>query len=345
MPSVVATILLCLFASAWAQDASPRRLATPESLSLESALEEVLEVDSAVVTARANLVSAERERMRVRADPLALRLLQLRTENALDNARAALRIQQWNARSQAAEAYFKALEADADLELRLLQRQQASIRYEANRIRFEAGAITQLELEASSNAFTASQRARIEAEEARDLAYQELTSLLGRDHTPLQLQALETLPAVPALNNLSARLEQNQQLRSAEQALDIARIEYEQANNAFVARAVTQERLDAFERARLRIPELRRELSLSLRQRYNALLLAQGRLAGEEEALRAAQEQLHAEQLRFDAGAISVLELEQARFAYAEQYRALSLARHSIYRAWLSVEQTVLGSP
>ena len=314
------------------------------SLTLAEAVDLGLAVDADVVSAGADLAAAERELARTEADPLALRLPRVRAAQGVAGAQEALEAARLAARSAVAGAYYDALEADDALSLAEQRQAIAETTLQAQRIRLEAGAATQLDVDRAENELASAQRGVADAQEARNLAYSDLASQIGASAEGLALQETQEELEVPALETVLARLEDNAQLRAATRAVELSRVSLEAVDNAFSPRADIEAAEDTLSNAQTQLGEVRRSLELAVRGSYNAVVAAQGRLESALADLTTSEETLSAQGVRFEAGSISRLDFENARLERANTVADAAAARHSLAEALLGLEQAVQGS-
>jgi outer membrane protein TolC len=100
---------------------------------------------------------------------------------------------------------------------------------------------------------------------------------------------------------------------------------------------------DEVARAETQVQEARRSVELTVQQSYNGVLVAQSQLQGAEATFATAQADLAAQQTRFDAGSISLLDLKGSQLALAEGESQLALAQHSLANSLRGLELTILG--
>ena len=139
-----------------------------------------------MLSARADLEAAKRDLARVQADPLALRLDLLKAEQSLAAAQGKLTSTDVATQIDVAEAFTAALETDAALQMAHKQEDIASQTLTAQQLRLQAGAATQLDVDKANNDHQAALRDLADAEASKNLAYTQLSSLLGRGVTNLE---------------------------------------------------------------------------------------------------------------------------------------------------------------
>ena len=312
-------------------------------LSLADVLERAPQLDADVITARSELAAAERELRRVTGDPLALRLARLEAQQRVAGERADLASARSGAEREAAGLYFGALEADDALTLARTRLGIARTAARAAQIRFEAGQIGALERTRAQNDLSAAEREVTSAEQERTFAYGELASLLGRE-VDLDLLAPFAPPPIPPFEEVAARLGENAALGRAEQAVELARLRLELTDSAYSPRRDVEAAEDALRSAQTQRRELRRSLDLSVRGAYNAALAARDAYQNAQAALRSAEDEFEAQELRFEAGDVSRLTLAESERNVAESAAASRRAQYALAEAVTQLELVVQGS-
>jgi outer membrane protein TolC len=310
---------------------------------LQDALTLAVENAAPVTSARHALETAQRTRERTLADPLALRLETLRTEHAVNNSEAALRSAILAAQAEALGAYADVLAAENDLQAATLGLETASMTHSAAGIRFKAGAITQLDLGRAANDQTAAERRLAAANSTLELARSNLASLSGLAEIG-QLEPLTEPAAIAPLDEVLLQLQHNAQLQQAEQAVATASLELAASDNPLSSQAQIESARSALQNAEAELASLQRSLSLSVRQAYNAVLSARSTYDNAVARVSTAREMLAAQQLRFDAGLISQLDLLQAELDLVNASGQNISALQSLLSAGQSLQRTVAGS-
>jgi len=315
------------------------------ALTLDAAAALALEAAAGVQSSRLDLAGAERDRTRTQADPTTLRVQRLQVEHAVARAAAALRGAEASARDAAAGAYAEALEADDLLALADATAAIAAMVAEATRIQVEAGAATTLDLDRSRDDLAAARRDVDDARAARELAYDRLASLLGRDALEAPLERLPAPEEVPELASYLARLDDNAALIAAAQQVELAEAQLAAVDNPLSSAAAdVAAARDRRDTAVLNRDEQRRSLTLLVRQVHNAALAAQARLVSARETASSAREDLAVQELRHEAGSISSLALERARLQADQAAASEASAAHALAAALRQIELTVLGA-
>lgn len=335
------------FVMVGAQEGTPVSETAPpaevSSLSFEQMLQLAVNANAEVSTAQATLDSATRALARVQADPLALRVAQLQAEHAVSTAQQALKAAQLKAQNNAADAFAAAREADSNVGLAEQKLDIAQTELEANNARIKAGAATALDVERAQNALANAERDLEAAKQSRTLAYASLASLLGIPNT-FSLEGAVALGDVPDLETALASLESNSLVTQARQTYELAQAQLAAIDNAFTARSEVESARDEVKRAETQVQEVRRSAEITVQQSYNAVLVAQSRLQGAEATFATAKSDLAAQQTRFDAGSISLLDLKQSQLALAEGESQLEQAKHALASSLRGLELTILGA-
>lgn len=330
--------LLALLAIAAAQEGEPAPLTLDRAAGLASA------VDADLTAARLDVGSAERDLARTEADPLALRLERLQAEQALAAAEAALVSTEVALRLELADAFTAALQADRALALSAEELAIAATTLEAQRIRYDAGAATRLDVDRAVNDHEAALRDLADAEANRDLAYAELSSLTGA--AAASLAPLDpALLALPDLDDALVRARSdNAQLLASHRGVALAATRLDGLDNAFTARSEIEAAQEALDDAELRLGDTLRTLELNLQNSHNAVLAAHARLESARANLATAADDLAAQRTRLDAGTISPLAFAQSELSFHNAEGALESAEHALYLTLLRFEQSVVGS-
>lgn len=316
--------------------------ALPEPLAFGAALEHALDHSAAVLTARTNLVAAERELRRTKSDPLALRLDKLRARQGVDNARALFEVASLDARAEVAAAFFAALRADEALQLAQSRQALGAAVQHATRVRYELGAVTALELTTAENNLVATGRALQDALLNQKLAYQNLNSLLGGGVS--SLSAFEGEP--PTLDPSAALREartKNAQFIAARWALNVAQVEFDTLNNAFSAPVDVEAAQDALANAKTLSSEVRRALEIAVQGACNGLLATYDRWQNEQANYQTSLENMRLQQVRFEAGTLAPITFQQAELAHLETRAALRSVLYDVWLARAGLDQVVAG--
>jgi outer membrane protein len=313
------------------------------SLTFEQMLGLTLGANAEVFTAQAALDSATRGLARVQADPLALRVTLLQAEQAVSSAQQALKTAQLKAQNNAADAFAAAREADSSVTLAEQKLDIAQTEFDANSARIKAGAATNLDVERAQNALASAQRDLAAAQQSRTLAYASLASLLAIPNT-FSLEGAVSLGEVPDLETALANLETNSLVTQARQTFELAQAQLAAIDNAFSARSDVDLAKDEVARAETQVQEARRSVEITVQQSYNGVLVAQSRVQSAEAAFATAQADLTAQQTRFDAGSISLLDLKQSQLALVDSESQLEQAKHALANSLRGLELTIMGA-
>ncbi len=315
----------------------------PPSLTLEAAFQIAPDASADLIAARTEVAAAQRDLDRTLADPLALRVPRLQAEQRLASAREALDAGLIALRITVARAYFTALEADEALEIARLEHAIAQVSLEAQQVRFNAGAATQLDLDRAGNDLDTAVRTLAETGSDRELAYAELASQLGTAVT--SLGPLAEAAQLPELGGVVAEAQtRNGRVRAAQRAVELAQAQLDAVDNAFSARADIESARDRLADAERDLNETLRTLELDLTSSYNSAVAAQARLDSAQASSATSAEDLAASSIRFDSGNLSPISYEQARLGHARTIASEHSALHAQILAALQLEQAVVGS-
>jgi len=316
--------------------------AQTKSLSFKQVLELAERNSANVATAATDYASAGRDLSRIQADPLALRIPIMQAEQALQRAANNLAASKLSARNTAAAAFASAKEKDTALRIAQMNLAIAQTTLDATNIRLNAGAATRLELEKAQNSLAAAKNQLSDAQQSRNLAYDNLGSLIAASDFVLSDDV--TIDEVPTIETVLAGLAQNSQIINAQHSLALAEAQLAATDNAFSARKDIEAAKDRVNNARTSLAETQRSLEINLKQSYNAVLAAQGRLQTAQSALSTAQSDYQAQQLRFNAGSISPLQLAQSELALANSQAQLEIARHALAASLRQLGLAILGA-
>ncbi|MCY4353532.1 MAG: TolC family protein [Truepera sp.] len=317
----------------------------PPSLTLETAFQIAPDASADLIAARTEVAAAQRDLDRTLADPLALRVPRLQAEQRLASAREALDAALIALRITVARAYFAALEADEALEIARLEHAIAQVSLEAQQVRFNAGAATQLDLDRAGNDLDAAVRTLAETGSDRELAYAELASQLGTGTAVTSLGPLNEASPLPELGGVVAEAQtRNGRVRAAQRAVDLAQAQLDAVDNAFSSRADIESARDRLADTQRDLNETLRTLELDLTSSYNSAVAAQARLDSAQASSATSAEDLAASRIRFDSGNLSPISYEQARLGHARTIASEHSALHAQILAALQLEQAVIGS-
>lgn len=316
---------------------------TGDALTLAEVLDLAPANDPDVLGAQADLEAAQRDLTRLQADPLALKVPTLQAERVLENAQAALESARLTSRTEATSAYFDALSADSSLNIAEQTVAVQEVSLQATQIRFEAGAATDLELLQAENALAEAQRSQQNADQARDLAYSELTSLTGEEVTRLAQVSL-TPPAIPALEASLDRAEtENSGVQAAVTTVEVAEAQLAAVDNAFSAQTDIDAARDDLTSARSDLDTTRRSLDLSVRGAHNTLSSAARGFEGAQASFEASQGELAAQEARLEAGSLAPISYQEAVLGHLQTEAEMYSALYTFRLAALQLEGTISG--
>lgn len=334
-PKLIISIIVALFVSlGFAQN---------ESLSFEQILELAERNSASVATANTNYASASRDLSRTQADPLALRIPIMQAEQALQRAQSSLETSKLSARNTAAGAFASAKEADTSLRLSHMNLAISQTTLDATNIRLQAGAATKLELEKAQNGLASALNQLSNAEQNRSLAYDNLRSLIAVAGGFVLSDNVATAE-VPSIENVLAGLGQNSQIMNSQHSLSLAEAQLAAVDNAFTARKDIEAAKDQVNNARTGLVETQRSLEINMKQSHNAVLAAQGREQTARANLGTAQSDFNAQNLRFNSGSISPLQLAQSELSLANSQSQLEAAQHALASSLRQLNLAIFGA-
>jgi outer membrane protein TolC len=301
-------------------------------------------VNATIITAQSDLAAAQRDVARVKADPLALRLDILQAEQTLASKQEALAQAILSNNFTVSQAFFNALEADESLSTAQKQLEIANATLTAQQIRYQAGAITQIDLSNAQNDAVVAERSVSDAQNARNLAYSQLTSYLGQEPPSLAPYTVEA-PALSSLedyqNQASTR---NTQLNVLKRSAELAQVQLQIVDNDFSSRSQIDSALDALSNAQLNLSDYQNSLGLTVESSYNSVISAHASYQNAREAFATATNDLNAQKTRLDAGSISPINYKQSELAFAQKQAALNSSNYQLALSFIRLEQAVLGT-
>lgn len=283
------------------------------ALTLPEALSRV-EGRSSVVSARTEQRNARVNLERVARDPLAVRADTLQAEQRLALAEASLEQSYYAAMSQLTSAYTGVLQAADQTALAeqglALSRRSLAIAT----IRFENGSATRLDLDDAQVSLEAAQNNVRAAREGRELALNNLLSIVVGD---LGAGKLEDIPEkfFTELPPLSAALEsalRHPELLNVQQQAELAALGVAVLDPLYAAQTQIDTARSQLEGARSALREARRSFRLRVHSLYSQAENARQTLRLEAATLGNAQKRLQTQRQRLEGGLISQLTFEQA---------------------------------
>lgn len=296
--------------------AAPTPRSQTAELDLAAAVEAAFAILPELRLARLQVLEAELALLEAELNRSGAPVSYLEAQEALEEAQSALRAAALSAALRVEEAFYGALRAAELLELRRKAAEQAQARAGAARARFEAGMLPLLELQEIELASATAQAQLEDAERAYKAALLALSELTGlaplpplkrpdAAFAPLEIPLEEAIERARRVHPDVAAA--RRALRAAERRLESAKLS--DAPSAAVRRAEI-----AVERARIGLEQAEARAASEVRQAYASLEAAAQEAALKEKALSLALSRLDVARIRYDAGAISLLE-----FAAAEQ--------------------------
>ncbi len=313
------------------------------ALTLEQALSLAPNANATIISGKTDLAAAERDLQRVNNDPLALRLEKLQAEQNVASEQEDLNKALLSSRLDVTDKFFAALEADQTLANAQKQLEIANATLEAQGIRFEAGAITQIDLSKAQNDAVNAERSVADAQNSRNLAYSQLSNVIGQSATALAPYEADA-PELVALEDVQlAANTENTQLKALQRNADLARVQFEITDNDFSSRSQIDSARDTLANAELNLSDYGSTLGLTIESSYNSVLAAQASYENALEAYQTSADDLTAQKTRLDAGSISPIAFQQSELSHAQNQAALDRAKHQLLLAHIRLEQAVMG--
>jgi outer membrane protein, heavy metal efflux system len=334
--NLLPSLFLLLLSFVSAQEAPP-------ALTLEQALTFAPNVNATVISGETDLAAAQRDLDRVNNDPLALRLEKLQAEQSVATEQEDLNKGLLSSRLDVTDKFFAALEADQSLANAQKQLEINNATLEAQQIRFEAGAITQIDLSKAQNDAVNAERTVRDAQNTRNLAYSQLANVIGQSVSALVPYEAAAPTLAPLEEVQQTAMTENTQLKALQRSVDLARTQLEITDNAFSSRSEIDSAKDALANAELNLSDYQSTLGLTVESSYNTVLAAQASYENALEAFQTSADDLAAQQTRLDAGSISPIAFQQSELTHAQNTAALNTAKHELLLAHIRLEQTVLG--
>ncbi len=296
---------------------------------LPEALKKAPEV-AAVVTARLESATRQKDLERTLQDPLRTALAELQARQARDLAEARLKRALAQAESEIVSAYTQAFEALLQVGLAEKAVEVAELGLKATEIRLKGGGATSLDLLEAQNRLLEARKNLELAQRGRDSALAALANLVGE----WKPQSVGELPSLPGKEVVEALLQEHVDLLQLSQSLELLRFQRGLMDESFVARREIEALEDQIRTLETNLANLERTLRLGLEARYRQLSpLLQGVKAAEE-AYRAAQERYRAEEKRFQAGLTSRLGLLQQELSLRQAQLSWEQAKHAYLKAY-----------
>ena len=308
--------------------------AVDEPVSLEALLALGVPLDDSVVDAFEALVEEEAALARTVADPSSTALQRVAAERAVRRAVETVEVARVTAEHALTEKVLALLEA---WDARDAAREDLAIleaRWEATVARFEAGAVTALDVTDAENAVAAAARTLANREEAAARAERDVTSSVGQRVTQVARVELDDLPDVPARENVTAEaLAVSQRVRTAVDAVAAAEEALAALRHALSARVDVEDAEATLEAAKRNVVRVEDSVTMRVRNAYETLIAAERTLASREEALRVSLERMEGQRSRFDAGTISALALRESEASHVDARIQRDAALHDVWIA------------
>jgi hypothetical protein len=319
----------------------------PPPLALEEAQELAVAASAQVAERRADLTSAERDHDRALRDPLATRLERIEAEHAVAAAAQALDASVLDARVVALQRFVAVLEAEDAVTAALGAAGVAERQLAADRVRAEAGVLTELDLARAEQEAASAARAVSDAETTLSLAWSELAIVLGIGVGELEAAGLSPLPAtrpvLPSLEQLQAQNVPHAAIAAAERGLQVARIRLAGGAHEGTPPNVLAALEADVEHAERRVADARASADLALRSSYQAAVQAYARHADAVSAEATAETTYAAQVVRYEAGELAPVALRQAELERERAAVTRRAALHAAVVACYRLEQVRAG--
>lgn len=307
-------------------------------------LDEALEAAPArpgAVTAELARLRAETDNVRTVSDPLALRIDILQAEQDLELAQVQAAQALLAARAEIAAAYTAVLDARTGSELAAEGVALAETGVTITEIRVANGSATSLELLQSNIALDDARASLQSAVSGLRLAAGNLSSLIGRDVEPAELEPVgdHWLVPVPDVSLVEARAGDLPDALQVRHGLALATAAVEMLDPSYAPQAMIDSAQTQLATATTMAAEATRGLTLQARNLHLQAVNAAERLAVQEDSMAAADRTLEVERERLAAGLIAEIAFRQAELVHAQEQFALQQARHEYLRALMALER------
>lgn len=342
--------------SAGAPPAQPKavRGAEPLALTLQQAVDLALKQSPTILQAQNALEGARLDHEQAVAEQLVRTsaLTALQAETNWQIAQKNFELARVDLATAVESAYYDVLRAQQALSLAQANLDQAKKQLEATRTRFRVGMVAQADLLAGEAQVANAQVSVSQADSNLLIARMKLNNTLGLEldrevrltedfsYEPLSLNLAEDLN-----NALAHRVE----IEKAQAAVRLAEKGVEVNDNDYTPDiARRQARLDLAD-ARLALAAQRNSIVLEVQQAFQAVQTAAARQSVQKTLIDQAEQNLRAAQLRYNAGAITDIELASAQTAL---YKAQSDALQAVFdynvalsKYWRAVARSRAGQP
>lgn len=313
-------------------------------LTFADATRAALAASSGVRNAQSEADTAARTLTRTLADPSTLRIPRLQAEHAVARANLNLAIATRAAEDALARAYAENIESEARLALVTANLEIARMALEAAEIQAAAGAVGRLDVERARNDAASSERELNEATAALDLARQRLAREMDQSARAWQLEPVPVPERVPELTPLLSSLAEHRDVVSATQQRDLAQAQLDAVNNPISSAAAdieaARERLTLAERS---LRDQQDAVRLSLQSAHLNAEAARARLLSARANADAANEDERVQNVRYEAGSVSMLLLRRTQAAAQNARLAALTAAHAFAASLRALELARLG--
>ncbi|WP_253718412.1 TolC family protein, partial [Thermus scotoductus] len=233
---------------------------------LPEALKKAPEV-AAVVTARLDYQTKQKDLARTLQDPLRTALAELQARQARDLAEARFKRALAQTESEIVSAYTQAYEALLQVDLAEKAVEVAELGLKATEIRLKGGGATSLDLLEAQNRLLEARKNLELAQRGRDTALAALANLVG-DWKP---EGVKELPALPEEKLVETLLQEHTDLLQLKQSLALLRFQRGLLDESFVPRKEIEALEDQIQTLEANLANLERSLRVGLEARYRQL--------------------------------------------------------------------------
>ena len=305
---------------------------------------------SSVVNAQTELRDAQANLKRVERDPLAVRTDTLQAEQRLALAKASLERARYAAAGDLTSAYTGVLGANAQVELARKSLDVSRRSLQVAKIRLENGSATRLDLDDAQASLDGAQNSLRAATDAQVLALDNFTSVAGEKVAAGDLTEISAaaLPDLPPLDAALKSAERHPDLLSVKQQAALAQLGTDVLDPLYAAQAQIDTAESQRANAESASGDAQRNFRLQVRNLYAQAQNARATLRLNLSALENAQVRLRTQQQRLQGGLISQIEFDQAQLTTLQAELAAESAQSDYLNALLALQTgslVPLGSP
>lgn len=240
--------------------------------------------------------------------------------------------QQKSLSRQVVTSYYEVLQTELSVAKAYDQVKQARLNYEQEQVRFQAGLIPQITLLRAENQITLAESSYINAQHNLETAYLEFKQLLGlaldQDILLVELIEPEYEPIDVSFQEAYAGAQLvSKELQAAQEAVDLASRQVSQLDNEYTPRVELEKAKVQLEKAKVQLEKVTQTLYFQVRSAYWTLKNGEQEIEAKERELVLAEKELQSARAKYQAGLISEEELAGEEQKYNEAERALKEAK------------------